>query len=71
MSRKIKRILALGAVVIILLLYLATFVLAFSKDERAGDLLMAALVATVVLPVLLYIYLWLAKTFRRKDDEEE
>lgn len=69
MYRKIKRILALLAVVLIALLYLATFILSFFRSEQAGELLMIALVGTVVIPVLLYIYLWLFRLF--KGDETE
>lgn len=65
MHQKIKRLLALLAVVIIALLYLATLVLSFMKDEQASELLMIALVATVVIPVLLYVYLWLLEQFRK------
>ena len=69
MYQKVKRTLALAAVVIIALLYLAVFILSFFKGEDAGELLMIALVATVVLPVLFYIYLWLFHLFHKKDDK--
>ena len=71
MYQKIKRILALSAVAIILLLYVITFFLSFSKNEHAGDWLMIAIVATVVIPVLMYIYLWLLKLFGPKDKSED
>lgn len=70
MYQKIKRILALLAVIIIVLLYLATLVLSFFHSEQAKDLLMISIVATVVLPVLLYIYLWLFRLFKGGDDQE-
>lgn len=65
MHQKIKRLLALLAVTTIVLLYLATLVLSFFKTEQAQELLMISLVATVVVPVLLYIYLWLFEQFRK------
>lgn len=64
MYQKLKRILALTAVVIILLLYAATFLLSLLPDDQAKDLLMVSLVATVVIPVLFYIYLWLFRLFK-------
>ena len=70
MYHKIKRILALLAVAVIILLYLTTLILAFAKSEQAGELLMVSIVATVVIPVLLYIYLWLLRLFRKDDDSE-
>ena len=69
MYQKTKRILALLAVILILLLYLTTLVLSFFRSERAGELLMISLVATVVIPVLLYLYLWLYRTFRKKKQD--
>ena len=71
MYRKIKRILALLAVVLIALLYLVTFVLAFFQSEQAGELLLIALVGTVVIPVLLYIYLWLFRLFKGNNTRDE
>ena len=70
MYQKLKRILALTAVVIILLLYAATFVLSLLPGDQAKDLLMVSIVATVVIPVLLYIYLWLFRLFRKDDDSQ-
>lgn len=69
MYQKIKRILALTAVVIIAMLYLVTLVLALFQNEQTGELLMVAIVATVVIPVLLYIYLWLYRLFKGTDDD--
>lgn len=70
MYRKMKRILALLAVIIIVLLYLSTLVLSFMQSEQSGDLLMASIIATVVIPVLLYIYLWLFRLFKGDDEEK-
>lgn len=70
MYQKMKRILALLAVILIALLYLATFVLSFFRSEQAGELLMIAIVATVVIPVLLYIYLWLFRLIKGDNEEQ-
>lgn len=70
MYQKMKRILALLAVAVIVLLYLATLLLSFLQSEQAGELLMIAIVATVVIPVLLYIYLWLFRLFTKDDDSK-
>ncbi len=71
MYRKIKRILALLAVAVIAFLYLATFVLSFFHSARAQELLRVSIVATVVIPVLLYIYLWLFRLFRGDEDDDD
>lgn len=70
MYQKMKRILALLAVIVIALLYLTTFVLSFIQSEQSGELLMISLVATVVIPVLLYIYLWLFRLFKGEEKEK-
>lgn len=70
MYQKIKRILALLAVIIIALLYLTTLVLSFFQSEQAGELLTISIVATVVIPVLLYIYLWLFRLIKGENEEE-
>lgn len=71
MYQKIKRILAMLTVIIIALLYLSTLILSFFQSEQAGELLMISIVATVVLPVLLYIYLWLFRLFSGKDNDKK
>lgn len=71
MYQKIKRILAMLTVIIIALLYLSTLILSFFQSEQAGELLMISIVATVVLPVLLYIYLWLFRLFGGKDNDKK
>ena len=70
MYQKLKRILALTAVVIILLLYAATFLRSLLPGDQAKDLLMVSLVATVVIPVLLYIYLWLFRLFKSDGKDQ-
>lgn len=70
MYQKIKRILALLAVIVIALLYLTTLVLSFFQSEQAGELLAISIVATVVIPVLLYIYLWLFRLIKGENEDE-
>ena len=71
MYQKIKRLLALLDVIIILLLYLSAFILSLFHNEKTEELLMISLVATVVIPVLLYIYLWLFRLFQKKSGEDQ
>lgn len=70
MFQKTKRILALLAVAVIVLLYLTTLILALTGNDQSGDLLMVSIIATVIIPVLLYIYLWLFRLFRKDDDSQ-
>ncbi|MBS6397312.1 MAG: hypothetical protein KH452_09210 [Clostridiales bacterium] len=68
MYQKLKRFLALSGVAVIVLLYLTTFLLSLFQNEKTGELLMLSIVATVVIPVLLYIYLWLLRVFATPKD---
>ena len=70
MLKKMKRALALGAVVAIALLFMVTLILAFVDTDKARELLMVSIVATVVIPTLIYIYLWLFQVFAKKKDEK-
>ena len=71
MHKKIKRILALAAVIIIAALYLTTLVLSLIGNEASREMLAASITATVILPVLLYIYMWLYRTFGKQDTPGE
>ena len=53
--RKVKRILALIGVILLVLLYLSTLVFALLGKEFL-NWLMAAIIATIVVPVLIWAY---------------
>lgn len=59
MKKKTKQIAAWICIVLLVLLYVATFVMAFMDFPGAGALFRACLGATIGLPVLLWIYIWL------------
>ena len=51
-----KRILAIIALVLIVLLYAATLILAFIGSPSTSRLLMASLFCTIVVPVIIYVW---------------
>ncbi|HJA71915.1 MAG TPA: hypothetical protein IAA07_10140 [Candidatus Lachnoclostridium stercoravium] len=51
-----KRILAIIALVLIVLLYAATLILAFIGSPSTSGLLMASLFCTIVVPVIIYVW---------------
>lgn len=61
--KKFKQIMAIAGVIIIVSLYLATFILAFAagKSETAAMLFRAALASTIMVPIFLYVIVWLRK----------
>lgn len=62
---KTKRIAALFGVFLLLMLYIITLISAFMDFEGSGRLFQACLAATVGVPILLWIYLWLFGRFKK------
>ena len=67
--KKVKRILAAAAVVILAGLYLCSLIFALIDHPMKDSLLTASLYATVVIPVLLYVFLFVTKLFRRNHED--
>lgn len=59
MKLKPKQIAAWVCITLLALLYIATFVVALLDFPGSGNLFRACLIATVGLPILLWIYIWL------------
>lgn len=68
--KKIKQILAILGVILLLGLYLSTFFCAISSSPNFMDLFLASLIATIIIPVLLWAFLHLSKVFHPKDDDD-
>ncbi len=68
---KIKRILALAAVIILVIMYLSTIVFALSDSPDAEAWFKASIFCTVVIPVLLYGYMAIYKYVIKKDDDKK
>ena len=66
-----KRILAIGAIVILVGLYIACLVLALIHSEAAFKLLQLTLVMTVLVPVTAYVVMMFYKLNHRVDDFDE
>lgn len=70
--KNIKRILAVGMVIVLIAMYIWAFVAALMAKPGAGGIFNAAIFCTVFFPVLLYIYMWTAKWLKgRGVDKEE
>jgi len=64
---KLKRIGALALVVILLALYITTFILAFIKSPTAQKLFQVSAIATIALPVTLYGYMLIYKYLKNRN----
>ena len=65
MSDKVKRILALMGAVLLAALYLVTLVLAFVDPTASKDWLKAAVISTIVLPILFYAMILVARNLKK------
>ena len=66
-----KRVLAIAGVVILVLMYIATFVLAIMNHPDTGKLLMAAIVCTVFIPVMIHLLLMMNNARKGKNVFDE
>ena len=66
--KKIKRILALIGVVLLVCLYGSALVFALMDSPAADGLLRASMAATILIPVLLYAYILIARLVKKRRD---
>ena len=68
--KKMKRLLALVTVFILVALYAAALIFALIDSSWAFSVFKACIGMTVVLPCLLYIYLWIYKVLNKESHNE-
>lgn len=66
MYSKHQRRAALAGVILLVLLYAATFISAILNFDGAENLFKSCLFATVAVPILLWIYIWLYGAITKK-----
>lgn len=59
MRKKTKQIAAWICIILLVLLYVVTFIVSLLDFPGSGALFQSCLVSTVGLPILLWIYIWL------------
>ena len=71
MKKKVtfKQIVAVAGLLLIVGMYVASFVFALTARPGAEGMFMASLVATVIIPIVLYIFIALDKIARRNAPE--
>lgn len=69
--KKTKRILALVGVVILLALYILTFLFSLMNSELARGLFGASFACTFIVPVVLYACMLFYKLNRKDDDTDK
>lgn len=70
---KAKRVLALAGVIILVILYIITLVSAVLATPATRDFFMASLIATIMIPILIYVYILIYRlvTGRGNDQVEQ
>lgn len=64
-----KKLIAIIGILIILFLYITTFILAILNKPGTAELFKTSIYATIVIPILMYIYLWLYRLLRDKNEK--
>ncbi len=67
MKRKPKQIAAIICIILLVLLYVVTLVVSLLDFPGSDRLFAACLTATIGLPILLWIYIWLYGKFTQKS----
>lgn len=68
-DKKIKRhkqIAAIAGIVLLVALYLVTFIMALCRFDGAFELFMGCLLSTMLVPILIWIYIWLYGMLTKK-----
>lgn len=65
--KKVKRILAIIGVILLVGLYLSTLILAIFGNANTMNLFIASIVATVIIPVLIWAYSMVYRLLKKHD----
>ena len=68
--KKVKQILAITGIIVLVGLYISTIVCALSASDNFMNMLMASIYASVISPVLIWVYSFIYKLIK-KDSEEK
>ena len=68
-----KQVVALGGVILLVLMYLVTLVVAIVDNSSSGKLFSFCMYATIVIPMLIWVYIWLYGRLKERiaSTEEE
>ncbi len=69
--KKLKRIVAWVGILILLGIYLATFILGIFGSEATKNMFLACIVCSVVIPCLMYAMLLIARILENKNKEDK
>ncbi len=68
---KVKRIAAIVGLVLIVSMYIISFLSALFATEYSSGLFMASIFSTIVIPIMIYMFITVYKWVHKKDDTQE
>ena len=69
--KTVKRIMAILGVVILLGLYITTLVMAIIDNSSTQTLFKTSVVATILIPTLIWIYTYIYKLIKKDTDDKK
>ena len=69
--KKIKRVLAVIAVILLVSMYVITFISSIIDSPNADSLFKASLYATFVVPVFIYAVMLVYRLVKKKSDDQD
>ncbi|MDF2907052.1 MAG: putative rane protein [Herbinix sp.] len=68
---KVKRTAAIIGLILIVSMYLISFLSALFATEYSYGLFMASIFCTIVIPIMIYLFIAVYKMVHRKDEPQE
>ncbi len=68
--KQTRRIFAVIGIILLVALYMATIFAALTASENSMGLFMASIAATIIIPVLIWLFGLFYKLMHNKDDDE-
>ena len=69
--KKVKRVLALIGAILLVCMYMCTLIFSLIDSPAAAGLFKASVAATILVPVLLYAYILVARLLKNRDDSTD
>ena len=69
--KKVKQILAILGIVLILVINVLLVVAAFGATEDSNNIFNAAIVTVILVPILLWIYLYVFKLIKKNAEDKQ
>lgn len=68
--KKVKQILAIAGIIVLVGLYISTIVCALSASDNFMNMLMTSIYASVIIPVLIWVYSFIYKLIKKGSDDK-